>query len=112
MYTKYVMLGGDSLLSFEHLTALLIENMNHIKKYGIARLGVFGSYANGCPADDSDIDILIKFEPNMKSFDNYIDLKFFLEELLNKKIDLIIEENIKEELKEEILRSVYYVEAA
>lgn len=86
--------------------------MSNIKKYGISRLGIFGSYIKGCPSENSDIDILIVFKPNMKTFDNYIDLKFYLEELLNKKIDLVIEENIREELKEEILRSVHYVEAA
>lgn len=100
------------MLSIEHLEALLRKNMNNIKNYGVLRLGIFGSYSKGHPSEDSDIDILISFELDMKTFDNYIDLKFFLEELLNKKIDLVIEENIKAELKEEILRSVHYVEAA
>lgn len=100
------------MLRIESIETLLIDNLNHIKKFGISRLGIFGSYSNGYPTEDSDVDILITFKPNMKTFDNYIDLKFFLEELLNKKIDLVIEENIKAELKEEILRSVHYVEAA
>lgn len=100
------------MLRIESIETLLIDNLNHIKKFGISRLGIFGSYLKGYPTEDSDVDILITFKPNMKTFDNYIDLKFFLEELLNKKIDLVIEENIKAELKEEILRSVHYVEAA
>lgn len=100
------------MLDIQKIEVILIKNINNIKNYGVLRLGIFGSYSKGHPTEDSDIDILITFEPNMKTFDNYIDLKFYLEELLNKKIDLVIEENIKEELKEEILRSVHYVEAA
>ena len=60
------------LLKIESIETLLIENLNHIKKFGISRLGIFGSYSKGCPSEDSDIDILITFEPNMKTFDNYI----------------------------------------
>lgn len=100
------------MLDIQKIEVILIKNINYIKNYGVFRLGIFGSYSKGHPTEDSDIDILITFEPNMKNFDNYIELKFFLEELLNKKIDLVIEENIKEELREEILRSVHYVEAA
>ena len=37
-----------------------------------------------------------------------MDLKFFLQDLFNKKVDLVILENIKSELKEEILGSVEY----
>lgn len=100
------------MMSIDRIDTLLLENMNQIKRYGISRLGIFGSYSRGCPTDESDIDILIAFEPGKKSFDNYIDLKFFLEGLLNRKIDLVIEESIKIELREEILRGVHYVQAA
>jgi predicted nucleotidyltransferase len=100
------------LLKLENIESLLIENLNHIKKFGISRLGIFGSYSKGHPTETSDIDIVISFEPHKKTFDNYIDLKFYLEELLNKRIDLVIEENIKKELRDEILRSVHYVKAA
>lgn len=100
------------MLDIQEIDVILTKNINHIKNYGVLRLGIFGSYSKGHPSEDSDIDILITFELDKKTFDNYIDLKFYLEELLNKKIDLVIEENLKEELKEEILRSVHYVEAA
>lgn len=100
------------MLSMNRIEVLLKENMKHIKTYGIMRLGIFGSFSKGCPTENSDIDMLITFKPDMKNFDNYMELKFFLEELLGRNIDLVIEENIKADLREEILRSVYYVEAA
>ena len=44
----------------------------------------------------------------MKTFDNYMDLKFFLEDLFNCKVDLVIVETIKPELKSHILENVKY----
>jgi len=100
------------LLDKKQLETIILQNMNYIKNYGVSRIGIFGSFIKDCATEDSDVDILIAFASGMKNFDNYIELKFFLEESLNRKIDLVIEENIKEELRDEILRSVHYVEAA
>lgn len=100
------------MLSIERIEAILLDNINSIKKYGVSKLGIFGSYSKGCATEESDIDILVAFEPDKKSFDNYIDLKFFLEEIFSRKIDLVIEEAVKKELREAILGSVRYVKAA
>lgn len=100
------------MLNIDIVEELILQNLNQIKKYGIVRIGIFGSFLKGCATKDSDVDILVKFDGSKKNFDNYIDLKFFLEELFNVKVDLVIEENIKKELREEILRSVHYVKAA
>ena len=57
---------------------------------------------------ESDIDVLVEFEKGRKTFDNYMELKFFLEDLFNCKVDLVILESIKPDLKPYILRSVKY----
>ncbi len=54
----------------------------------------------------SDIDILVEFEKDKKTFDNYMDLKFFLEDLFKCKVDLVIAEAIKPDLKPYILGNV------
>ena len=84
------------------------ENIDVIKSYGVKRIGVFGSYIKGKQKPDSDIDVLVEFEKDKKTFDNYMELKFFLEELLKNKVDLVISESIKPELKPYILKSVKY----
>ena len=55
------------------------ENIDIIKSYGVKRIGVFGSYIKGSQKSDSDIDVLVEFEKGRKTFDNYMELKFFLE---------------------------------
>jgi len=84
------------------------EKMEDIRKYGVKRIGLFGSYAMGSQKVKSDIDILVEFEKGKKTFDNYMELKFFLENLLNSKVDLVTSESIKPELKPYILNSVIY----
>ncbi len=56
-----------------------------INKYNVKRIGIFGSYAKGQQKEESDIDVLVEFEK--PTFDNFIELSFFLEELFDKKVD-------------------------
>jgi len=57
------------------------------KKYTVKKIGIFGSYAKGTQKKSSDIDILVEHET--PTYNNFIDLAFYLEELYGKKIDLI-----------------------
>jgi len=63
--------------------------MEKIKKFEVMRIGLFGSYAMNKQTDKSDIDILVEFEKGKKTFDNYMNLKFFLEALFKCKVDLV-----------------------
>lgn len=81
------------------------KNIEDIKKYGVKEIGLFGSYVRNEQKSESDIDILVGFERGKKTFDNYMDLKFFLEDLFNRKIDLVV---IKPDLKQYILGSMKY----
>lgn len=78
------------------------------KKFKIKEIGVFGSYVRGEQGEESDIDMLVEFEDGYKTFDNYMDLKFFLEDVLNSKIDLVIRTTIRDEIKQNILSEVTY----
>ncbi|HDG68438.1 MAG TPA: nucleotidyltransferase [candidate division Zixibacteria bacterium] len=84
------------------------DNREKIRKFGVKKIGLFGSYARGEQKTGSDIDILVEFEKGKKTFDNYMGLKFFLENLFGCKVDLVILESIKPELKPHILGSVKY----
>jgi predicted nucleotidyltransferase len=79
-----------------------------IRAFGARRLGLFGSWARGEAQETSDLDFLVEFEPGQKTFDGYMDLKLFLEDLFGRRVDLVITEGIKPRLRENILREVVY----
>ncbi len=79
------------------------------KKFKVREIGVFGSVVRDEETEKSDIDIIVEFESEGKNFDNYMELKFFLEELLGTSVDLVSKSAIKERLKSKILEEVVYV---
>lgn len=87
---------------------IIQDNLREIKAYDIKEVGLFGSYAKYQQHQKSDIDILIEFKKNKESFDNYMDLKFFLEKLLNRKVDLTIKNALKPRIKSIILKETEY----
>ncbi|MBZ4684196.1 MAG: polymerase beta domain protein region [Fusobacteriales bacterium] len=88
---------------------ILKSHEKEIKRFGVKKIGIFGSYVKQNYNENSDIDILVDFENVSRISKSYFGLKFYLEDLLGKEIDLCREKDIKKELKEEILRSVKYV---
>ena len=78
------------------------------KRYHVKKIGVFGSIVRNKQTKKSDIDILVEFEKGHKDFFNYMRLKYYLEELLDRKVDLVIKEAVKAQLRERILNEVVY----
>ncbi|VUT24181.1 MAG: Nucleotidyltransferase domain protein [Candidatus Methanolliviera sp. GoM_asphalt] len=102
-------MSGKKAKSIDEIVKILkLHNIEMRKKFKIKEIGVFGSYVRGEQTEKSDIDILVEFEDNYKTFDNYMELKFFLEVILNAKIDLVIKTTIRDEIKQNILSEVTY----
>jgi len=78
------------------------------KRYHVKKIGVFGSIVRNKQTKKSDIDILVEFEKGHKDFFNYMRLKYYLEELLDRKVDLVIKEAVKPQLRERIFNEVVY----
>ena len=72
----------------------------------VRRIGLFGSFLRGERGEESDLDILVEME--RPTFDHYMDLKFFLEEHLNRPVDLVLADTVKPRLKPIIARKVAY----
>jgi len=83
------------------------ENREKIKGFGVTRLGLFGSAVRGEATNTSDLDFVVEFEK--KTFDAYMNLKRFLEELFGCKVDLVIQDGIKPRLREPILKETLYL---
>lgn len=73
-----------------------------LQRLGVRKLALFGSWAREEASSDSDLDFLVEFE--RKTFDSYMELKFFLEDLFHRPVDLVIPETLKERLKDSILK--------
>jgi uncharacterized protein len=78
------------------------------KQYGVKDIAVFGSYTSGNQRIDSDLDIMVDILKEYKTFDNFMDLKFFLEELAKTKVDLVMKDSIRIEFRDRILNSAVY----
>ena len=81
-----------------------------IRAFGVSRLRLFGSFAADANVHtDSDVDLLVDFEPEKKTYDNFIDLSFFLENLLGRKVELITTESLSKHIGPHILKHAQYV---
>ncbi|WP_242032411.1 nucleotidyltransferase family protein [Aphanizomenon flos-aquae] len=72
----------------EYLINFLKKNLTTIKSYGVISLALFGSYARDEAKNTSDLDLLVEFQGKV-TFDQYMDLKFFLEDNLSLSVDLV-----------------------
>ena len=75
-----------------------------LKKNGVKKAAIFGSYARGEQKKRSDVDILIEYQKNDKSLLDLVGLEIKLKEKLNKKVDLITYDSLHPLLRESILK--------
>jgi predicted nucleotidyltransferase len=90
------------------LFALLAKHQEELKQFGVKRWGVFGSFARDQQDSHSDVDILVEFEPGKKSFDNFMQLGFFLEQQIGRRVELVTPESLSPHIGPHILREVEY----
>jgi predicted nucleotidyltransferase len=69
--------------------------------FRVKRLAVFGSVARGEAGEGSDIDVLVAFEQRA-TFDLFMELKFYLEDLLGTGVDLVTEKALRPEVRQAI----------
>ncbi len=93
-----------------YILKFLSQNKDEfLKKYGVTKIGLFGSYARGDFTKDSDIDIAIEMLNEKKGLSTFFSFKRELEEMFNLKVDLGIESSLKPIAKERILKEIVYV---
>lgn len=86
----------------------LAQNSQTIQKLGVHSLALFGSVARDRATAESDLDFLVEFE-GATTFDGYMDLKFFLEDLFDKPVDLVTKRSLKKEISQKVLQEAIYV---
>ena len=98
--------------SKEELITVLRDHQRELVEMGVRRLAVFGSFVRGEARPESDIDLLVEFEPGRKTFDNFMRLSFFLEDILGRPVDLVTTESLSSYIGPHILKEAQYVPLA
>ncbi|MCX6999018.1 MAG: nucleotidyltransferase family protein [Candidatus Sumerlaeota bacterium] len=88
------------------------EKVGQFHTLGVKRLGLFGSFVRGEPSTKSDVDILVEFETGQKTFDHFIQLSFLLEEIFQRRVEIVTPESLSPHIGPHILREVEYVPIA
>jgi predicted nucleotidyltransferase len=84
----------------------LTQHRSTLSAMGVRRIGLFGSYTRDTATAESDIDLLALLDK--PSFDSYMDVRFFLEDLFGRKVDLVLEDSVKPRILPHILSEVIY----
>ena len=98
--------------SFDEIKRLLKKYEKEMEeKYGVRKIGVFGSYVRGDQKEGSDIDILVEFYPEAEmDLIKFVELEEFLSNLLGIKVDLVMKSALKPRIGKRILKEVFIYE--
>jgi uncharacterized protein len=80
--------------------------------FGVASVGLFGSFVRNEQTPYSDIDILLEFIPEKHTFDNFMEVSFLLEDILGRKVDVVTPEGLSRHIGPHILTEVERVPVA
>ena len=98
------------MLSRNEILKILSHIKGSLSRYGVSRIGLFGSVARGDTSADSDIDILIDFQNDKETYQNFISACEFLEtELKGQKLDIVTLKGLSPHIGKYILNKVVYV---
>ncbi|WP_018619929.1 nucleotidyltransferase family protein [Spirosoma luteum] len=94
----------------ENILAILKTHKPELSKYGVSNVGLFGSYLRNEQSAKSDIDLLIDFDPDRETFDNFMAVYDLFENLFeNEKIEIVTKNGLSQYIGPQILNDVVYV---
>jgi len=97
------------MTSKESILSTLRSKKKEISGYGIRAIGLFGSYSRNEQTEQSDIDILVDFEPDKENFDNYMAVYDLLEHIFeDRRIELVTKNGLSPYIGPRILEEVTY----
>lgn len=98
------------MTSKENILGNLTDSKSKLKVFGIRNIGLFGSYSRNEQTKNSDIDILVDFEPAMETFDNLMAVYDYLEDIFkNERIEIVTINGLSKYIGPKILKEVLYV---
>lgn len=80
-----------------------------LRSLGVKSIGLFGSFVRSQGGPDSDVDILVEFDAGKRTYDNFIDTCFLLEDLFGRRVELVTIDSLSPYIKPYVLKEVEYV---
>jgi len=99
----------SSTLNKATILQTIATHKKQLVSYGIVKIGLFGSFARNEANDCSDIDFLVDIVREKKTFQNFMTLNYYLEDLFGRKVDLITIQSLSPYIGPHILKSTEYV---
>jgi uncharacterized protein len=90
--------------AFERIAA----HQSALRQFGAARLGLFGSFVRGEQTDQSDVDVVVDFEPGKKKLHNLLDLADYLEAIMARRVDLLTWEGMAGFVQKHVENEIEY----
>lgn len=97
-----------AMLTKADIFAQMAMHQAELKGFGVKRIGLFGSFVREAQHSTSDVDLLVEFEPGAKTFDNFMQLSFFLEDLFNRPVEVVTPEALSPYIGPHILKTIEY----
>ena len=96
----------------EELTSVIIVHQEEIKKFGVKKLDIFGSFVRNEADNKSDVDFFIEFIPEYKTLKNFVGLAALLTKLTGRKVEIVTPQSLNKFISKYILQEVEYVPLA
>lgn len=94
----------------EHILSTLKANKPELSKFGVTQIGLFGSYLRNEQKSDSDIDLLIDFEPEKENFDNLMAVYEIFEQVFKQEhVEIVTKNGLSKHIGPKILNNIQYV---
>lgn len=94
----------------DNILSILKRHKPELSKFGASNIGLFGSYLHDRQTTESDIDLLIDFEPDKETFDNYMAVYDIFESIFkNEKVEVVTKNGLSKHIGPKILNNIIYV---
>ena len=98
------------MLNKQNIIDKLITQKEKLKSFGIRQIGLFGSYVRNEQTGDSDIDLLIDFNPEEETFDNFMSVSNLMEKIFKGyNVEIVTKNGLSKYIGPYILKETEYV---
>lgn len=94
----------------QQIISSLESHKAEIRRFGVAKVGLFGSFARNEQSPDSDIDLLVEFASGQKNYRNFLGFSELAENLLGRKVEVVTLQSLSQFIAPYVTREVKYVQ--